>query len=99
MQFFSLRFFDPFAFHLLFVDVESVFALVHVAMLVENKRNPGRIPPIRIPQSRCSVQFVFGAFEQHRAVRQGDGHSADCCVFEILLVVAHLDGHSRWLSG
>lgn len=83
---------DPFAFHLSLVKMESMFALVHVTMLIENERNASRITAIRMTQSRCGMKFVFGAFEKNRSVAQGDGHSTDFGVSEILLVVAHLDG-------
>lgn len=67
-------------------------------MLIENQRYPGRITPIGIPQSRCRVQFVFGAFEKNRAVRQSDRNATYVWIFEVLFIIAHLDGHSwfKW---
>lgn len=90
-----LLLFDPFSFHLFLVDVESVFTFIHVAMLIKNEGYAGRIAAIGIPQSRCGVKFVFGAFKENRAVSQSDGHTTYVGILEILLVIAHLDRYSR----
>ena len=64
-----------------------MFDVVHVAVLVEDQRNASRMASIRIAQGRRRVQFVFGAFEHDRAVRQSDGHSTG--VAEILFVIIY----------
>lgn len=69
-----------------------MLGFVHVAVLVEDQTDPGRILPVGVAQRRRGVQLVFGALEQDGAVRQRQRHPTDGRVVEVLFVVGRLDG-------
>ena len=85
-------FFEFLELHLLLVSRVSMLGLVHVAVLVEDQTDPGRVLAVGVAQRRRGVQLVFGALEEDGAVRQRQRHPTDGGIRKILLVVGGLDG-------
>ena len=66
----------------------AVSGVVQLLVLVEHEADAGRMPAVGVLEGRRGVQLVLGAFDQHGAVAQGQGHAADLHVGEILFVIA-----------
>ena len=65
-----------------------------VLVLVEHQADALGVPPVGVLERGGGVELVFGALEEHGAVRERDRHTADLRVLEVLQVVAVAhDGH------